>query len=457
MKPTTTTIATSLVILTSFISGVEARGHTEAFDSPLKLTLLEAVESALLTHPSIEAARAGEEESMALVGRSGAERYPQLGGNVSLVQYDKPMLVAPLFGFDLTEPPQFDKTLIRGKLSLGYTLFDGGARAARIESAEARAAGSTAGRVETEMMLIAKVTRAFLGVLTASGLRDAQDRRIESLLAEKRRVEQFLAEGRAARVELLRVEAALAQAEAERIATSVQVDLTERELARLMDAPKDQIRAGRLLPVRLVEGTLFKDWETLAAQAERSSPGLERARQNVGAAEADQKAASSTWVPQVGVLGEFQGYGSSAGDWIGLWHAGVELTYPIYTGGARSSAIDEAGARARKAREGLRMKELEIEEDVDRAFTLALEIHAFVSAVQKAVQLQTEVVRIEKLSLDAGAGTQTDYLRAEADLLRARSSLVEAQNAEITAWVEVARTSGELTREWLETHLEAVP
>ena len=30
------------------------------------------------------------------------------------------------------------------------------------------------------------------------------------------------------------------------------------------------------------------------------------------------------------------------------------------------------------------------------------------------------------------------------------------KGAEITAWVEVARTSGELTREWLETHLEAV-
>jgi outer membrane protein TolC len=78
-----------------------------------------------------------------------------------------------------------------------------------------------------------------------------------------------------------------------------------------------------------------------------------------------------------------------------------------------------------------------------------------VAALARAEQHQTEVARIELLSLEAGAGTQTDYLRAEADLARARSLLVEAQHTEIAAWVEVARVVGELTPEWLARTVEA--
>ena len=84
-------------------------------------------------------------------------------------------------------------------------------------------------------------------------------------------------------------------------------------------------------------------------------------------------------------------------------------------------------------------------------------ILALVSALRRAVQLQTEVARIEQLSLDAGAGTQTDYLRAEADLARARSLLVEAEHAEIAARVELARVVGELTTEWLNRNVETSP
>ena len=59
-------------------------------------------------------------------------------------------------------------------------------------------------------------------------------------------------------------------------------------------------------------------------------------------------------------------------------------------------------------------------------------------------------MRIRRLSLQAGSGTQTDYLDAETDLVRARASLVEARHAEIAARIELARVAGELTPDWLE-------
>jgi outer membrane protein TolC len=128
----------------------------------------------------------------------------------------------------------------------------------------------------------------------------------------------------------------------------------------------------------------------------------------------------------------------------------------LFTGGNRSGQVSRASAQVDRAKEELRLEELRIREDVDRALNAALETGALVDALDRAVEHQSEVVRIEQLSLEEGAGTQTDYLRAEADLARARSLLVEAQHAEIAAWVQLARVVGELTPEWLDRNLESV-
>ena len=70
-------------------------------------------------------------------------------------------------------------------------------------------------------------------------------------------------------------------------------------------------------------------------------------------------------------------------------------------------------------------------------------------SLERATLAQEEVVRIERLSLDVGSGTQSDYLDAEAGLLRARASLVEARHAAVTARIELARITGELSLDWL--------
>lgn len=64
---------------------------------------------------------------------------------------------------------------------------------------------------------------------------------------------------------------------------------------------------------------------------------------------------------------------------------------------------------------------------------------------------------MEKLRLDTGAGTQTDYLRAEADLLSARAELAAARHTVIGARVELARATGALTLDWLRQNLESNP
>jgi outer membrane protein TolC len=85
------------------------------------------------------------------------------------------------------------------------------------------------------------------------------------------------------------------------------------------------------------------------------------------------------------------------------------------------------------------------------------EAHARVAALRSAVELSSEVTRIERLSLEVGSGTETDYLDAEAKLLSARAGLIQARHAEISARVELAGLTGELSRGWLAQALERTP
>jgi outer membrane protein TolC len=451
-----TALAWSVLALLLVSAALESTLFAQEFQRVERLTLQQAVTLAQNTHPSVGIARAGESAALAGVGRAKSRWWPQLGTQASLVGYNEPMLVAPIHGFTQEEFQriEFEKVLGQGAVSMGWTLFDGGARVNRIRGAEAEAAGAAAGVMATEQFLTTVVTVAYLQVLSAQGVLDAQEQQMASLNEERRRVAQFLDAGQAAEVELLRVEAALAEAEAQLVATTARLDLAERDLARLIDVRVSEARFGNLVAVALSGDSGLQERIELVRRAESNNPELERLRQDMASAEAAHRVARASWIPNFDVQGGYQAFTSNAGNYSDLWSVGVMLSWPIFTGGERSNAIGQARAAAQAAMEELRLLELQVEEDVDRALNTAMETRALVEAFARAVRHSSEVVRIEQLSLEAGAGTQTDYLRAEANLSRARALLVEAQHAEIAARVELARVVGELTPEWLARNLE---
>jgi len=94
---------------------------------------------------------------------------------------------------------------------------------------------------------------------------------------------------------------------------------------------------------------------------------------------------------------------------------------------------------------------------VDRAAARGEEALARIESLTSAVERFAEVVRVQKLLLDEGAGTQTDYLAAEADLLTARANLAEAGHAAVLARVDLARAAGRLSPDWLRRNVLDLP
>jgi outer membrane protein TolC len=181
---------------------------------------------------------------------------------------------------------------------------------------------------------------------------------------------------------------------------------------------------------------------------------MRQASERQRAATAGLAAAKASALPEIRLSGAYVDRGRWWGDFAAEWQGGVSLSFPLYTGGGHGSLVQRADADERVAGEQVRLTELKTDQGVDQALAALRETHARVAALESAVSQSAEVARIERLSLDVGSGTQTDYLGAEASLLAVRAALVEATNTETSARVELARVTGELTRDWLRRIVE---
>jgi len=456
----------ALLALTGLLAAVPARAQSVASPGALAtpladepsgpLTLGEAARAALQHFPTVRGARAELSGAQATVGEQKAARYPSLKLNGSATRFEEPSIVYPIHAFGLDGFPPLNRTVYQSGLAAAYTLFDGGGRGARVREAEEQNLAAEASLQGSEQDLLAQVATKFAEILARCEVLRANERRLESLRSERARVTKFLEAGKAAKVDSLRVEAALASAQAESLRLAADLALSERDLTGFTGIPRERTRAKNLVAFALADTSLAPVDVTIA-QALEENADLREARARAAAATAGARSARGAYWPQLSVVGAYQIWSDPDGNSTGEWNAGLQLTQNLFTGGAVSSRAAQRDAANRRAEESVRLAHIQTGRGVQAAHDRVRETTAGVRSLRTAVVSHEEVARIEALSLDAGSGTQTDYLAAEADLMNARAKLAEAEHARIAARLELARLTGEISTEWLARHMEATP
>lgn len=426
-----------------------------AVDAPA-MPLSEAVSRALEHFPEVATAHARRDVARHELGEAKAPWFPSLELQASGVRYQEPMPVTPIHGLSPGNIPAFDDVLLQGSLAAEWLLFDGGGRGARIDQRRSLFRATDADAAEREQSVIRRTVAGYLDVLGTARTLAAHDRLLAALESEERRVVQLHEVGRAAQVELLRVRAKFAAARAERVQLAVALDVAERDLARLTGAALDSTRAGRLTAVALAD-TALRPREALLESALGANSRVRGAERRAEAAASAHDASRARRWPTLRLIGNLMGYGDSDAEMESEWNAGVRLSLPIFTGGATSSRIGQSQFARAAAEADLRSARLALEQELDTALAAVQEARALAESLELAVAQFTEVARIERLLLESEAGTQTDYLEAEAELLSAEAKLVDARYAEIGARVELARVTGELDVAWVGGTLEERP
>ncbi|HXT50256.1 MAG TPA: TolC family protein [Thermoanaerobaculia bacterium] len=442
-------IARSLGVAVGLTLATAGSAAAEAGADATELTLAAAVARALDAAPAVAAARAAEAAARAQVAEAEADLAPALSLSGSAFRYQKPSLVTPIHGFTPGLLPSFDRTVLLGDLQLRYDLWDGGARGARIEQRRQQLAAAEAASRTASAAVAARTVNAYLAVRTLEEQLAAHGERITALAAERDRVAQLLAVGRAAEVDVLQVRAAQAAAEADRVALAANLDRTGRDLRRQLgeDQLAPDVTVPSLASVRLAEPAPPPRHELLA-RALAGNGDVDRARRELDAATSAVTAARAGRAPSLRAEGNLLGFAGGNGDSAGEWNAGVRVAVPLWDRHvAARVALAEAGRDAAAA--SLRIVTDEVATELDRAWADLAAARARAESLAEAEARYAEVLRIEKLRLSAGAGVETDYLRAEADLLASRAAAAEARNRAAAARAELARIAGELTPEWL--------
>jgi len=412
-----------------------------------QIDLTEAIRSARASHPSLAAADARLARAEEAAAGARATRLPSLSAEGSLTRFAEPMVVAPLHSLDPANPPIFDDALVQGRLALRYAVFDGGARGARIAGGAAGIEVASRGVEAVESELLEMVVAAYVGVRTARAVRDAADARVAALEAELRRVERNAQAGTAAQVEVMRANASLEEARAGAVSAASQVGLVERRLARTTGLPLERIAGVALAPVTLMPPASAPGGDQNARVAE--------ARHGVVLADARLSEERAVRLPRLEAAASILDFGTVSGGHSAEWQAGVQLSWPIFTGGIRGARIRGAEAEARAARAELAAVELGVADAVDRAESAFAEATARRTALTEAVRQWTEVARIERLALENGSGIQTDLLRAQAGLFEASAALARAEGDIVRAAYALAVAQGSLDTTWIDRATEA--
>jgi outer membrane protein TolC len=343
--------------------------------------------------------------------------------------------------------------VLQAGLTAGFTLFDGGGRLASVREADRREEASRAALARSEGELLTQVAAKYLEVVARRQVLDAQRRRLDALEAELARAALFLSAGKAARVDSLRADAALTAARAEEVTLATGLALAERELSQLTGIPRDSTAAAFLTAVTLTEETLLPA-PALIDTALVRNPGILAAGRVLAAEQEAAAAARAARWPRLRLVGAYQYWSDPEGNSSGEWSAGLALSQALFTGGEISGRIARRDAVARQAAEELRLARIQVGHAVQEARDRALAAGARRKSLTASVAQFREVTRIEALSLEAGAGIQTDYLAAQADLFQARAALAEVERALVLAHVDIAHLTAGLTPDWMAAHLE---
>lgn len=202
--------------------------------------------------------------------------------------------------------------------------------------------------------------------------------------------------------------------------------------------------------------------EEAKALADRVNPQLNRTRETVNRAAADERVVFADFLPSVGLSHEFdavtsrsgfvgtkdgrrfvqlpvRGYGPGAQDFQVL---DLELRYTVFQFGKRLARHDQAVLRWDIARLQTERARQSVGYDVSVRYTEVLEAYATLAVAERTVERAGEVLRDAANLEKRGVLTREDVLRAEVQLADARQAQTSARSGVTIAHASLNRAIG---------------
>ena len=425
-------LASILLVITSISLGETRDGSAlqpsaEQLDS---LTLERCLSFALEGNSDLKLAALGVQSSAAQRQELAAQRFPTIGLGAGYALFSENQRLSPA-GVP-NDPGAYGQTIINGDLNLAMPLFTWGKISADVGSASFRikASESRLGRIKQEVVF--QVSAAFYGILGQRQRLESARIARKSLEEHQRRVQDLIVAGKAAKVDLLKMQVRLADLDQRIIREEEMLRRQKLLLTNLMGLPinPDSFRViGQLDSSAKSDES---DWsldtaytyrlDYLGLQALRDAQ--ERKLTSAKAIRFPNVAAYASggtrWMPQADILQ------TRAKESDILVKAGIILALPLFQGGQISARIQQQKIALEEAEENLKKMRLQIRMEVESA-TMSVKAARARLTVGEAASLQAaETYRIDQEKYLLGKGTMADVLEAQSVMLEAETNYTSA-------------------------------
>jgi outer membrane protein len=414
------------------------------------LTLADVIDTALCRNPQTASAWATARARAAAVGSARSAYLPELSatgsvtrtlsGTSSTSSLDG-VSDGSLSGSSLGSAGS--DTRISASATLGYLLFDFGARGAALDGARALLDAARATRNATLQRVYLEAVSAYYGWVSAVGTleaaREAERAARESLEAASIR-EQV---GTATRADRLQAQTAFAQSQLARVQGEGALRTALGTLANAMglaaNAPLQLAEAQQVSPA----ADYTEQLDPLVTQAIESRPDLQAAAANVRAAQTDITAARAVGLPSLSANAG-QSYSETGDRERESTTVGLSLSLPLFSGFDTTYRVRAAEAQLEVSRAELERLRNQASLEVYQAHT---ELHTQTQSVftaQALVAAAQESESVARGRYEAGVGTILDLINAQSSAADARRQLVLARSNWAAARTRLAQAVGVL-------------
>ncbi len=416
------------------VEGDSASAH------PTIWTARQAVRFALAHSPDSQVAIQRIAAARAMVDQVKASYYPQIGLKAEYTQTNNPMYS---FGnilnqgqfnqsIDFNDPGRTDDLNLRAVLQ--YRFYNGGRDQAGVEAAEAGVAVSEMQQQAVSAQLGFEVVRTFHTIAQSMEMLEAHHASIKaigtSLVVARARFEA----GDLLKADLLNIEVQESMARENLILAEHSLELARKAFLNLLGLREGQVR---------IDVVQERDQEMPADYDYLKRPELKGIEGQIEAAEAELRVALGGRYPTVDGLAHYQNdsgfvLNGSGNSWMG----GVQVNYPLFSGGKVEAEI--AKARANLAGLVAEKKKLELSMDfeVKQAELVHRQAEQRLQVTEKMFEQAQESARLSRVRFKEGVILSSDLMDIETRLTEARVRQTAARVAVRVAVADLRRATG---------------
>ena len=407
-------------------------------DTVNNLSLKDYISIALKNNPQLKGSMAQYESSLADVSKSRSALLPNISASA---------------GSDLSYSKSAENKIIRtgsstsSNPSVGYnaginarqTLFAFGKNSLQLKSSELIRDASKMDLASVRQNTIINAASAYYKYLLALELLNVNKELVSQATSHLEQAKVLVEIGKQAAYTVTKAKVDLANANVEFVKAVNSVKLAKVQLETAAGISiDDSIRLTDSLSAAEDQIELNYAMET----AKKQNPGLLASQIRLQAAEVTKKAVRSAYFPEIGLTGSV-GYGNDLDNaWKTNWSAGVDVSVPIFSGGATSASVSKAVSAEEKAQADLRSSELDLQSQVQNCFLSKQEAQERIKATEVLLEQAREGLTLTEERYKTGSGTSLEITDAQASFANAAKQHAQALYDYHIAHLNLLKTIG---------------